>query len=383
MIENSIKSLKLYSLLHSPNPYRVYQLANSSITVNVQSNGQIQFIVSIGAGDPVSWRVYINAKHDHGQGNFGGDYPYAVETVTSSQNSTFYRTANTGQYWPDDYSAVLALVGVGEVDFATFTIGGTPSPTPPPCQPPGGVQRYCGTDNKTLYVWNTVTCKYDSQICSTNYCQNGQCVNPPTGDYIISWHIYNGVGGKINVYKNGVLFGTVSGSSIKVLVFRVGDVLKYEAIPDSGWTYEKTCNDGDNTCDSSNPYEGTIAVPMSFSAVSTFSQPIQYHNVCQNNICTRVIGGGTNECSNIGLSCSGVPYHNICQNNVCTRVSGTGTDECNNVGLSCGGTTVPPPPGGCTNCDLTNNYCVMNSCIPKSYVLYGGIGILAFMMFRR
>lgn len=47
------------------------------------------------------------------------------------------------------------------------------------CQPPNGVQRYCGTDNKTVYVWNQVTCQYDSTLCSTGHCTNGYCDNPP------------------------------------------------------------------------------------------------------------------------------------------------------------------------------------------------------------
>lgn len=342
MTTKSILTLGKYSLLHSPNPYRVYKLANSSITVNILSDGRIQFIVSIGIGDPVNWRVYINAKHDHGQGNFGGDYPYAVETVTGSQNSTFYRTSNTGLYWPDEYSAVLALLGVGDVDFATFTIGGggTPSPTPSP--------------------------------------------TPLPGKYIIHWKIYTGSGGRVNVYKNGSLIGTVSGSTVQTFTFNVGDVLRYEAIPDSGWTYTGTCNDGDNSCDASNPYQGTIAIPMEFNAISTFGQPIQYHNVCQNNICTRISGAGINECNNVGLSCGGIEYHHECRNNICTRVAGSGANECPTAGISCGGTSTPPPvTTECPDCDLVNNYCLLGNCIPKSYALYGGIGLLAFMMFRR
>lgn len=340
---------KHYSLMHSPNPYKVYQLANSSISVNVLTDGRIQFIVSIGVGDPVNWRVYINAKKDHGQGNYGGDYPYAVETVTGSQNSTFYRTSNTGLYWSDDYSAVLALLGVGEVDFATFTIsGGTQPPTtqPPTTQPP---------------------------------------TTQPPGKYIIHWRIYNGRGGKVNVYRNGSPFGTVTGSAIQTFTFNVGDVLRYEAVPDSGWRYDGTCNSGDNTCDSTNPYQGTIAVPMEFSAASVFTPTTaQTHNICQNNICTQVSGPGTNECNNIGFSCGGVPFHNVCQNNICTRVAGTGTDECANVGVSCSGTTSPPPGGPeCPNCDLTTNYCLLGSCIPKQYAILGGIGLFAFMMFKR
>ncbi len=385
MTTKNIRTLGHYSLLHSPNPYRIYQLANSSVTVNMLSNGQIQFIVSIGIGDPVKWMVAINAKHDHNQGTYGGDYPYAVEGVLGQNNTTFYRTANSGYYWPDDYSAVLKLAGVGDVDFATFTVGGTA-----PCQPPRG-QKYCN-NNLTRCQWNQSTCNYDCFGCPSGYqCSNGDCISstqPPTqppGKYIIHWKIFNGSGGKVNVYRNGSLFGTIIGSSVQTLTFDVGDVLRYEAIPDSGWRYDGTCNDGDNSCDSSNPYQGTIAVPMEFNATSLFSPTTQpHHNICQNNICTQVTGAGTDECSNVGLSCSGISYHNICQNNICTRVAGTGTNECTNVGISCLPPTSPPPgESECPDCDLTTNYCLMGSCLPKSYVVYGGIGLLAFMMLKR
>ena len=48
-----------------------------------------------------------------------------------------------------------------------------------------------------------------------------------------------------------------------------------------------------------------------------------------------------------------------------------------------GGTTPPPtiqPPAGCTGCDLTVNLCISGQCIPKNYLLYGGIGFIALIL---
>ncbi len=46
--------------------------------------------------------------------------------------------------------------------------------------------------------------------------------------------------------------------------------------------------------------------------------------------------------------------------------------------------TVPPPINnyGCTNCDLTKNYCISKQCIPKNYVLYGGVALAALMILK-
>jgi len=65
-----------------------------------------------------------------------------------------------------------------------------------------------------------------------------------------------------------------------------------------------------------------------------------------------------------------------CVNGICTPEAGTLPAGCNN---SC---SQPPPSVGCVNCDLTNNYCFMNTCIPKKYATYGAIGFGALFLLR-
>lgn len=88
--------------------------------------------------------------------------------------------------------------------------------TKAPCYPPGGVQRKCEADNKTISVWNQVDCKYDSAVCSTGYCKDGYCVSPPvtgftvgadktsmqSGDYVVFSGHYKTGGQKIGIYSN-------------------------------------------------------------------------------------------------------------------------------------------------------------------------------------
>ncbi len=45
--------------------------------------------------------------------------------------------------------------------------------------------------------------------------------------------------------------------------------------------------------------------------------------------------------------------------------------------------TPTPPPYTCPNCDLTLNVCIIGKCIPKPYVIYGGIGFLALLLLTR
>lgn len=53
------------------------------------------------------------------------------------------------------------------------------------------------------------------------------------------------------------------------------------------------------------------------------------------------------------------------------------TSNCNNSCTGGGGTTT------CPGCDLTKNYCISGSCIPKTYIVIGTVGFFALMMLRR
>ena len=97
---------------------------------------------------------------------------------TNSLTLLPHSTRTTTTAFPASYAElgvgthnVCARSNTGAVDKKCLnqTVTGT-------CSPPGGVERKCESDGKTLSVWNAVTCKYDSQICSTGKCENGSCV---------------------------------------------------------------------------------------------------------------------------------------------------------------------------------------------------------------
>lgn len=64
-----------------------------------------------------------------------------------------------------------------------------------------------------------------------------------------------------------------------------------------------------------------------------------------------------------------------------TRV-GYEVDNCGNsrVNASCTGSTSADP---CLTCDKTKNICILGQCLPKNYILYGGVAFLAIMMFKK
>jgi hypothetical protein len=166
----------------------------AQITVNVGTD-KIRFTVTINSGDESEWVVDVCSTKDHGKGDTPyPDFPYLVEVVKGTGNTTFYRNPCYGQYTEDDYSATLTLHYAGMADYSNFTIN-------------------CGTTD--------------------------------------------------------------------------------------------------------------------------------YHNVCQNKVCTKIVGAGSDECI-IGESCDGNgdgngggEYHNVCQNGTCKQVSGSGTDQCSLIGESC------------------------------------------------
>lgn len=46
-------------------------------------------------------------------------------------------------------------------------------------------------------------------------------------------------------------------------------------------------------------------------------------------------------------------------------------------------TTSPSPPPSCQNCNLNENVCILDRCIPKNYLIYGGIGLVTLLMIAR
>jgi hypothetical protein len=54
--------------------------------------------------------------------------------------------------------------------------------------------------------------------------------------------------GKVEVYKNNILVGTALPSTEVVVIFDVGDVIRFVAIPDSGLTFIKTCDETSKLC---------------------------------------------------------------------------------------------------------------------------------------
>ena len=41
-----------------------------------------------------------------------------------------------------------------------------------------------------------------------------------------------------------------------------------------------------------------------------------------------------------------------------------------------------PSQSKCITCDTTKNLCILNNCIPKNYILYGGIGIVLLIILK-
>lgn len=270
-----------------------------------------------------------------------------------------------------------------------------------PCQPPNGIQRYCGSDNKTLYVWSSVTCQYDSLVCSTNYCQNGNCTSPPATFASIS---LTPSSVSIQVGQNASLTATCQDSNGATI-----------SCPTLSWGSDNT-----TVATVSN---GVITA----RAVGTAYVWAYVGNIVSDNRVLVTVQsappppppppGCTNpkyKCrgsSCISDNCDGTGTYttNTC-NNACAAppppsarytCSGSPTYTCNidangaypdvNSCLNACKAPPPPPPGGggggttgcLPSCDINTNYCIANTCIPKTYIIYGALGLFALMMLRR
>lgn len=98
-------------------------MPNSNTQTDVLSDGRIRFIITIGIGDPIAWSLKVSSNVNHNLGSSGNsNYPYFVETITGSNNITFYRQSNSVLYTSGRYLAELILRD-NIADFDTFIIG--------------------------------------------------------------------------------------------------------------------------------------------------------------------------------------------------------------------------------------------------------------------
>ncbi len=77
----------------------------------------------------------------------------------------------------------------------------------------------------------------------------------------------------------------------------------------------------------------------------------------------------------LNSACNASSQKYACIGGVCTPNSAGTFNE-----PSCGGTCSPA--SGCPNCDTVKNLCILGQCIPKNYVLYGGIGVILLMALK-
>lgn len=90
------------------------------------------------------------------------------------------------------------------------------------------------------------------------------------GGIIIKVYISQGLG-TVSVYKNNVLQGSLVGAGPKEFTFASGDSMKFEALPNTGYTFTKWCKNP-TSCLSpifTTPYTVTASVSSEISAVFT------------------------------------------------------------------------------------------------------------------
>ncbi len=69
-------------------------------------------------------------------------------------------------------------------------------------------------------------------------------------------------------------------------------------------------------------------------------------------------------------------YHNECgADGICRQVQGSGINQCSDIGSTTGCMAPPQPCGsGTTN--------ILGYCVPGKYIMYGGVGILLYLILR-
>ncbi len=106
-----------------------------------------------------------------------------------------------------------------------------------------------------------------------------------------------------------------------------------------------------------------------FTSSSNIVSPIEDHN--------SAVSLGNNSLDLLMSQISAPPINNYgCVNGQCLQGYGNLPAGCNNA------CTSPPPITGCINCDLTKNYCVAGTCIPKNYVIYGGVALGGILLLK-
>lgn len=98
-----------------------------AILTSSVNGSTVTFKITIETNDPPNWEVVVSAKTDRRLGQTGRDPScnFYVEDFVGVGTSTVVKT-----YIPDSYCAVLALRGIGEVDYTMFAV----LPTPPKAQ---------------------------------------------------------------------------------------------------------------------------------------------------------------------------------------------------------------------------------------------------------
>jgi len=104
---------------------------------------------------------------------------------------------------------------------------------------------------------------------------------------------------------------------------------------------------------------------------------------CVGGVCQGPFTTGTySSLAECQVACQVVATRYNCVSGVCQGPFTTGTysslAECQAVCTGDGGDGID-----CPGCDLTKNYCLAGNCIPKNYVLVGGIGFIALLILAK
>lgn len=326
-------------------------MANSKIYAEITNGPRVQFRVEIALGEGPQWTVYIWSDKDHGQGMGQGTYPYVVERVAGSGTSTFYRDYGTGLYFPGKYAAELGVAGLGIVDYSLFEVAqGTPQP--------GGCSGFNVTLSGCPYnVTSGVAVKIPLTIT------NGTA--PFTLEYYLDGVLQNT---ESNVTcRNCTITVTFNGSGTHRYSVRV---IESSSSHCSLFTNDCTINIGGGGCQ---PPSGQKYCRDDI----TFCEWRQ--DICD-YVCFECETG--KKCIDGNCYIQGGAGYNCVNGNCQSVTSGAQYPDLESCRNACGGGGTPPP-SGCTNCNLTYNYCILGNCMSKKNVLYGGIGLIALMMLTR
>ena len=214
-----------------------------------------------------------------------------------------------------------------------------------------------------------------------------------------SIQITAGTGGQIQVFQNDTDLGYFRGT--KTIIANDGDNISVWCDPDTGYTFTNLCTNDGAACTTDRPFNFVanmnIGMTATFTSTSTTppptTQPPSGTSVCQAQNQTGNAAwqakGMTCISSNCGGGCSDYP---------------SSAGSCGCIAICSGtpstspppGTTLPPttqPPGTTRppttqphsiQCDPNTRFNIPSiGCVPKNYIIYGAVGIVALMMFKR